>query len=242
MEPRADGFVLSIDSTIKGSKIHGAKIDKFTGNFQLNEDKKTFMKVEIPKVSTEDDIPVEVKDIDTTVSDNDAFLHFAHTLMESEELDVKIAGKTKIHIGKLGAKVDYNEVITMKGLNKLKGMAVVGFTPVDGEYNLEADILIPNPTVVSLQLGDVNIDLFNDGKVFGNGTLPDLLLTPGDNKYKFRGNVNLGVMLQMIAAAGGKEAFFQVKGTSVKYDGQDIPWLAEPLGGSFVDVKLGGKH
>jgi hypothetical protein len=115
MEPRADGFKLSIDSTIKGAKIHGAKIDKFTGSFMLDEKKETFMKVEIPKVNTEDEIPVEVKDIDTTVTDNAAFMTFAHTLMESEELDVKIQGKTKIHIGKLSAKVNYNEVITMKG-------------------------------------------------------------------------------------------------------------------------------
>lgn len=239
--PRADGFVLSINSTIKGAKIHGAKIDKFNADFMLDDKEDTFMKVDIPKVKTEDEIPVEVKDIDTTVTDNAAFMTFAHTLMESEELDVKVKGKTKIHIGKLSAKVDYNEVITMKGLNKLKGMAVVGYTVVENvkDHNLEAVILIPNPTVVTLQLGDVDIDLFTNGKSFGNGTLPNLTLTPGNNNYTFHGQVDIRTMFGLVVNANGKPAYFQVKGKKVSYKGVDIPWLKEPLASNFVDVKLG---
>jgi len=241
--PRPDGFVLSIDSTIKGAKIHGAKLDGFNADFLLNDKGDTFMKVDIPKVSTEDEIPVEVKDIDTTVTDNTAFMNFAHTLMESEKLDVKIKGKTKIHIGKLSAKVDYNEVITMKGLNKLKGMAVVGYKLVEDskDHNLEAEILIPNPTVVTLQLGDVDIEMFSKEKSFGNGTLPNLILTPGNNNYTFRGQVDIRTLLGLVINSGGKPAYFQVKGKKVSYKGVDIPWLKEPLAANFVDVQLGHK-
>src|SRR5690606_13929894 len=122
-------------------------------------------------------------------------------------------------------------------------MAVVGYELLEeGEYNLEAQILIPNPTVVTLQLGDVDIDLFTDDKTFGNGTLPNLTLTPGNNKYIFRGRVNIKTMLNIVLKAQGKPGYFKVKGKSVKYNGEDIPWLAEPLGADFVDVQLGGEH
>lgn len=74
------------------------------------------MQVDIPAVKTEDEIPVSVEGVATTVSDSAAFMKFAHTLMGSEDLEVEISGKTKIRIGKLAPKVNYNEKVPMKGM------------------------------------------------------------------------------------------------------------------------------
>lgn len=61
-------------------------------------------------------ISVVKNDYPVKITNGAALDEFALKLMESESMGINIEGKTKVHIGKLAAKVTYREAITMTGI------------------------------------------------------------------------------------------------------------------------------
>lgn len=47
---------------------------------------------------------------------------------------------------------------------------------------MHGDVIIPNPSVMTLTIGDMIQDLFAGGKAIGNTTMKNVVLRPGDNR------------------------------------------------------------
>jgi len=101
-------------------------------------------------------------------------------------------------------KVNYNKVITMKGLNYLNGLNITEIhilkKPLADGSNMNGTVFIPNPSVMTLHLGNVTMDLSVEGRSIGQTLLPDLILRPGDNFAPMLSNVNQGAVITLITS------------------------------------------
>jgi len=174
LEPQADKFQFSVTSFITGSSklAHKATIDPMEVEFYL-KGQDPFMYLPLPGVHGGGNILVEKLNHTTEISDQGTFGSFAGTLMESDNFDLGIWGKTKIHLGAIKANVKYREWVNLKGrlmvlarfwnstvlihgtcvgFNKLNGMVINKYNVTTGDYRIVGSVAIPNPTVFTLQV------------------------------------------------------------------------------------------
>jgi hypothetical protein len=240
----ADSFSLSINSTISGASgiASHSHLDPMEISFYTQDSDTAFMTLPLPGINGGGDVPVVVQNVSTKINDLSAFGGFAGLLLESQDLSFKIKGRTTIHAGKLHSKVNYNEVVTMKGFNKLSGMEIqkYNFISNNSDANLAGKVFIPNPTVATIEMGNVHISFSHNGTALGSGTIPNLTITPGDRQYDFEaklGNTALTTLLSIVVSEGNN-ATLTVKGNGTDINGTDIPWLSAPLAALEVSVPI----
>src|ERR1700753_3619565 len=77
--------------------------------------------------------------------------------------------------------------LTTTGLNGLDGLTVsdvnLTMTSFADGSNMHGKVIIPNPSVMTLVIGDIVQDLFADGKPIGNTTIKGVILKPGVNQF-----------------------------------------------------------
>ena len=64
--------------------------------------------------------------------------------------------------------------------------------------NLIANVSIPNPSVMTLDLGNITMNLAVDGTAIGYALIPDLYLKPGDNVFPLQSHVDQLAILGLI--------------------------------------------
>lgn len=241
LQPEPDKFEFGVTSYITGSSkmAHSATIDPMEVAFYL-EDQEPFMYLPLPGVHGGDKILVQKLNHTTSIPDATTFGIFAGTLMDTEQFEMGIRGETKIHLGAIKTKVKYREWVDLKGFNKLDGMVIIKYDlSPGGEYGIIGQVVIPNPTVFTLQLGDVMLDLKLNGTSLGNGILPDLIISPNiTGVYEFKANLTATNTFKLAGAVRSGPTTLQVRATDVKFKGNSIPWLAAPLGAVVIDVPI----
>lgn len=117
--PQADGIHLKIDTVIRSGSSYHPKIDAFRAGLSL-EGQEPFLYVEIPEAKSEAVTRITV-DQDVKFANGDAFSNYTKTVLGSETLEIHLDGKTNIHLSGLPTMdVDYNKVVTMKGMSPVK--------------------------------------------------------------------------------------------------------------------------
>jgi Protein of unknown function (DUF3712) len=122
----------------------------------------------------------------------------------------------------------------LSGFNGLKGMNVTSFellnhTNPDGS-NSVGTVFIPNPTVMTLAMGNVSLDMSVDGTFIGNATLPDLILEPGNRTYPIRITSNQTAVVDLLQAKYGCGILpVDIVGNKSMYDGQELTYYSKAL-------------
>jgi len=227
LNPTPDSFSTSLNATITGKIDQSATVDEFNVNFFIKPEGEdsTFMTFPIP---FNKDKKVSVSNHTVNITDSAKFGAFSKMLLHNESLDIGVTGRTTVHLGAIHTKVNYNKVVTLKGLNDLHGMKITNYTiSQDKDANLIGQVMIPNPSVFTLQMGDVNLDIAVDGTHAGTGVIPNLVLTPGNMTYNFRSLIEESQLLTIAVKVATTPLTVTSNGTT--FNGQNIPWLSAPL-------------
>jgi len=232
----AEKFTVSMKSTIEtgGGISKKTKLDPMTVQLYikgLHDPIQPFMYLNLPEIQNGGDVPVNLENyvVDINKETSGALDEFAAALMGNVTLKLSIKGKTKLRLGSLKMNVDYNEDVETAGLNHLDGMVITQIkTQKNTTANMVGDVMIPNPSVFTLHMGDVGLTIGNGQAVVGNGTLPNLTLRPGNNTYPFLGLVGAENVASVarLALTGGK---LVIGSTGSYVDGKKVPWLSKPL-------------
>lgn len=206
LDPVADGVNLKLESVIKSGSSFHPTIDGFRAGLSL-KDQQPFLYIDIPQAKSEAETHVTVNQ-EVKFDSVDRFTAYTKTVLASDNFDVFLNGKTKIHLSGLPAMdVDYNKVVKMKGLNKLSGLQITDVKILSGKNeilsdgsNLIANVTIPNPSVMTLDLGNVTMNLDVDGQRMGYALIPNVLLKPGDNKMPMQSRVEQLAILQLVTS------------------------------------------
>lgn len=239
-DPAPDSFQLN-QTQVLGSDSHfHPKIYAFDADVSLSGTA-PFAKVRVPEVKANDGtiIPVEQK---LDLSDADAFGDFAKAVMLNEEIHLNIYGKPELKQGSLPTiTVTYNKTVTMKGLNKLAGFKLldfhVGKEDSDGN-NGRGKVSIPNPSVMTISMGNVTLDLSVEGTNVGQSFLNDLVIRPGNNTLDMKANVSSSKVAKFLPKYKDNIVPVDITGNSSVYHGKDLPYFAAALAANKLTVDL----
>jgi len=203
-EPQPDGLHLKLVTVARSySKFHPT-IQAFKAELSLEEGGEPFLFLNVPDAKAEKSTEIVVEE-DLKFASLERFTDYTKTVMASEEFKVYMSGKPKLKLSGLDPiKVDYNKVITMKGLNHLKGLNItethILTKPVEGKYNMNGKVFIPNPSVMTLALGNVTMNIAVDDQPLGYTLIPDLILKPGDNSIDMLAKVNTSAVIGLFTS------------------------------------------
>lgn len=100
--------------------------------------------------------------------------------------------------------------------------------------------MVPNPSVVTLDAGNVTATMSVGGVAVANITLPDLSLQPGNGSYPFYSTTNqtqVALLLQQPQYSCG-ELPLEIDADASTFDGHVIEYLTAALKSSTLRVRL----
>ncbi|KAI9794177.1 MAG: hypothetical protein M1816_006102 [Peltula sp. TS41687] len=244
-DPTRDSFHLRLEELLHSDSNYHPILDAFNASLFLEDtmpDIKPFALIEVPRIRSEDVTPITI-DQSVGIADLDQFTRYTKLVMNSEEYRLAIRGSTGLHQkGLRKINVDYNEVVTLKGLNKLRGFNVTEFSillqPGPDGANMVGKALIPNPSVMTLEMGNVTMNLFVEGDLIGTSLLPDLTLRPGDNIVDMRSTTNQSLVLQKLSKFTDGMVPIDIVGNSSILNGEHLTYYEEALKSNTVSIKL----
>ncbi|KAF7119204.1 hypothetical protein CNMCM5793_008949 [Aspergillus hiratsukae] len=246
-DPTPTSFFLNQIQVIGSDSMFHPTIYAFDAAVSLLGAASAFATVRVPQVKANDGTVVNISQ-SLDLSDVGAFGGFATAVMQNEEIKLNIYGKPDLKQGglpKIG--VTYNKTVTMKALNKLDGFAITEMHFLSGNSsnspngaNFGGTVYIPNPSVMTITMGNVTLDLSVEGNSVGTSYLTDLKLVPGNNTIPMLANVSLTAMTPYIAKYPNGIPV-SISGSSTNssvYNGQVIPYFSEALGSNTLNVTL----
>lgn len=119
-------------------------------------------------------------------------------------------------------------------MNGLQGFKVLNFSvsllPAADGSDVRGQVYIPNPTNISVEMGEVTLNLYVGGQYIGNNTIPNLTLIPGNNVFNFTGVSDQTTVLDLITTNYTNGILpVTIIGNSSIVNGQHIPYFEEAL-------------
>ncbi|KAF7592969.1 hypothetical protein BBP40_012205 [Aspergillus hancockii] len=261
-DPAPSSFHLNQTQVLGTHSIFHPNIYAFDAAVSLLGAAVPFTTVRVPQIKSNDGVIIPVNQR-VELSDVSAFGDFATAVMLNEEIHLNIYGKPDLKQGGLPRiSVSYNKTVAMKGknldcvciaeaqgtdhmkgLNKLKGFKLSGMhltkTASDGT-NTEGQVLIPNPSVMTISLGNVTLGLSVNGTSIGESYINELTLKPGDNTLSMRAKVDQLTVLRVARNYKDMVVPLEVTGSdnSSVYDGQTLSYFSKALSSNKLSVDL----
>jgi hypothetical protein len=261
LDPTPDSVHLNMTTKAVSHTIFTPTLDAFDADLFLEStlpDYKAFGTITIPGMHVTKELNTTVDQV-MQIKDKDQFNVYNTLVSQAESFKVAMKGKTKLHLGALPVvEVVFSKVITMKGasplfffivanpsgLNGFKGLTVdvqnLSATHFEDGSNMKGTINLPNPSVMTLTIGDVVQDIFlPDGTLIGTSTISGVVLKPGnDNNFPLSSTTNISLVLPYIFKSNTGDLPITAKTTTVTYQGQRLPYFEAAMAATPVNVTL----
>jgi predicted extracellular nuclease len=118
-------------------------------------------------------------------------------------------------------------MLTEIGLNGLKGFNVtnarINISAPVGEPNLHGNTFIPNPSLVTVALGNVSLSISTaKAGVVGSATIENMTLVPGDNNLPLVSVINQTAIISSLDANGFVD--LTITATESVFNGQHLTY------------------
>ncbi|KAL3492252.1 hypothetical protein BJX62DRAFT_203499 [Aspergillus germanicus] len=178
---------------------------------------------------------------------------YVYQVVTEPNAPLPVRGSTNAYLGILKSHVTVDKDIHQHTLNSFAGFSIddpkLLLSPREDGVNLIANATLPNPSVMTLQIGTTLLDLKSGEYLLGNATIDDLMLYPGNHSVPVEGIIdldylidNLGDILKTQGDALSR-GFLRLDavGRNVTFDGVEIPYYAEAMRKLTLtaDVSLG---
>ena len=220
--------------------------------------------ITIPRKKYEDETVVKIDQM-VEITSLEQFTRYNQLVLGSEEFRIAVRGRTDLEIsGFPETTIDFNKVATMKGgwsfwlgeavcgvltqkqytgLNGLEGLNIteveVKIPAEEDGANMLGKVSIPNPSVITIHMGDVTLDLSVDGEPIGTSLLPDLVLKPGTHEYDMRSTVQTLVVAGLIQSDYPDGILpLEIVGNSSVVDGENIPYFEAAIQSNVIRLDL----
>lgn len=196
---------LTLDSVASSNSSFHPTLDSFDAALFLENTEPNilpFAYITIPTSKAGKHVEIHASQT-VNISNMDQFVAYNKLVLQAEEFRVAVRGKMPVKLsGVPKFHVNYNKAVTLKGLNGLKGFAVTNFTVLltaqsDGT-NMLGTVFIPNPSVYTVEMGNVTMNLAVAGTPIGTSLIPNLTLKPGNNTLGMRSVTNQSAVIDLI--------------------------------------------
>ncbi|APA07312.1 hypothetical protein sscle_02g020820 [Sclerotinia sclerotiorum 1980 UF-70] len=245
--PAPDTIVLSQVGTLHSPSMYTPTLDPFNASSYLVTNgtyaSEPMVIIPLPKIhALHPKSTISVKNQEVSIYNIDALSDYTTAVLSNEYVTTALVGKTKLHEGALPVtSIKYNKTSTYKGLNGLKGFNVtnvrVNLTALTGP-NLSGDAYIPNPSNMTIVMGNVTLELSTStAGVVGNTTIENMTLVPGNNTLPMVGTLN---QAKVIASMDAKTQLVGliIKGKSAVFNGQHLVYYEKALSNNVLSLEL----
>ncbi|KAJ5712350.1 hypothetical protein N7493_008818 [Penicillium malachiteum] len=251
--PKPDSILLTLQTEVDLHLLIPVRIDDlplslFEREYGVND---PYVQFTIPGQKIKGNHTMGISDNFTTLDNMTAWDLFLHQVVFEEETTLAVAGSTNAYIGVLKSHVHLNKNIKTPGLNKFNGFSISDATVVlpaesDGT-NLIGNTTLPNPTVMTLEVGTLTLDVKAGNLTIGNVTVEDVTLVPGDNVFPMKGTLDFTTIIKNLAAVIKSEATAIKAGnlsinaitTSVVWNGTEVPYYTDILSQLTLSANIG---
>ncbi|KAL5113459.1 hypothetical protein ACEQ8H_008651 [Pleosporales sp. CAS-2024a] len=243
--PTEKGVHVNLSSVIKSNSSYHPVIDGFVAGLSVDR-QAPFIHINVPGLKSQKETPVTV-DQDVSFTSLEAFTNFTKAVLGSETFHVNLDGKPNIHLKGLPTmNVNYDKVVSTKGLNKLQGLNITSIKLLSGATELLADgsnlvgtLFIPNPSIMTLDLGNVTMNLAVDDTPIGYALIPNLVVKPGNNTVPIQAHVEPIIVYGLVSSKYKNGIIpLDVTGNSTVSHGHNLTYYAEALRSNTVRVNL----
>ena len=131
-------------------------------------------------------------------------------------------------------------------MNKLNGLNITDVKILSGKgeilsdgSNLIGNVTIPNPSVMTLDLGNVTMNLAVDGTAIGYSLLPNLVLKPGDNQLTMQGRVDQLQIVGLITSKYKNAVLpLDIVGNSSVKNGEHLTYYEDAIKSNTIKLDL----
>ncbi|CZT18489.1 uncharacterized protein RCC_04334 [Ramularia collo-cygni] len=244
LNPAPDSFDLELDTILlSDSKFHPT-LDPFNGSLYLDGSESPFAYINVPEIKAKNGTVAHVAQR-VQVADQMQFQNYCITALSSETYTLRLKGKGSLKQGSLqSVSVNYDQPVESKGLNGFKGLAITSFflqsSGLPAGFNANGTVLVPNPSVLTLAVGDASFKISVDGTAIANATIPDLTLTPGNNTYPINVQSDIMAVTGILSDPRFQCGMLPVDiiGVESIYDGKLLPYFTAALKQNSVRTML----
>lgn len=132
-------------------------------------------------------------------------------------------------------------------MNKLAGLKITDVKILSGKdsilsdgSNLVGNVHIPNPSVMTLDLGNVTMNLSVDGKPIGYSLIPNLILKPGPNVLPMQSRVDQLTILGLVQSKY-KNAIIPLEiigNSSISANGEHLQYYEDAIKRNTIKLDL----
>lgn len=249
-EATPDSVRLKIDTISNSESLFHPTLDAFNATLSVpvpeGEDGESipFGTIEIPQNVAGEDVHIAIDQV-MRIENMEEWMRFNKMVLHEEEFEIQVSGDVKLHLGALPeVDCDYDKIVRMKGLNQLKGFKITD-NKVElkngGKADISGNVHLPNPSVLTLELGQVTLDLSIDGTHIGQAVMEDVVLPPGGGVFPMTGETEQDKVLGM--SSKYEDLVFPIESVGNKsvVNGVEVPWLTELLASNVLrfDFDLG---
>ncbi|KAJ5593976.1 uncharacterized protein N7459_000184 [Penicillium hispanicum] len=196
MQPKPDSIMLTLKSALDLKIALNVRIDPLTLDL-FNRDTgvdNAWGKAGVPGTVVKGNTTLGTDDQPTPLLNVTTWTDYVHDVVFQEKSGLSVKGTTHSYLGVLKSKVTMNKDIISPTLNQFKGFTISDSSLIpalDDGTNLVGNATLPNPSVLTLEIGTIVLDIKSGNLVIGNATLENITLKPGNNTFPLTGVLDL---------------------------------------------------
>ncbi|CAI7596966.1 unnamed protein product [Penicillium glandicola] len=246
MHPTPETIRMTLEAKVDLKLAMGVRLDPviFYTFVRSAGHENAYAGIEIPGQTIKGNYSLEVTDQLTPILNMTSWETFVSQAVFQKETALSLYGVTTGYLGVLKNHIVLDKDVVIPTLNKFEGFSISDSTLVlpaeDDGSNLVANITLPNPTVLSFEVGTITLDLKSGETdlVIGNATVTGVTLRPGNNTFSLRGVLDIGTMVGNLTEVLGSQGSALNTGAlsltavikSIVSNGILIPYYTEVLG------------
>ncbi|RDW84320.1 hypothetical protein BP6252_01910 [Coleophoma cylindrospora] len=198
LNPSPNSVQMSLVSTIDTPSAITTNLKPLNLSLAGPDNKTPFLAILLPEKDLKGKTTIEVQGQTAAITNMESFESFLAVAMYNKNFTMQATGTTDAFLGAIRAPVTLNKQIEMAGLNNLTGFnlgspQLLTTAEADGT-NLLATANIPNPSVLTIGIGNLTMNLAIGNVSIGNASIDNVVLQPGNNPLPLRATISLAAI------------------------------------------------
>lgn len=262
MQPRAESIQLTLLSALDLKlalpvRIEPIVLDLFVRDTGPNE---PWANVTIAGKTIKGNTTLGVTDVHTPLINTTTWTSYVHNVVFDKYSTLSLKGSTNSYLGVLKSHVvmdkdvvspsklppcrrrQFEQQLTgILALNSFEGFGIsdsaLQLPPEADGTNLVGNATLPNPSVLTIEIGTITLDIKSGDLVIGNATLEDLTIKPGDNKHPLKAILDFDTIIENLGTVLKSQASLLKTGNltldtitkSVVWENETVPYYTKVM-------------
>ncbi|CAI7659755.1 unnamed protein product [Penicillium glandicola] len=211
LNPRPDKIELTLVSALDLKIALPVRIEPITLDLFVRDTgaDNAWGQAEIPGKVIKGNTTLGVTNVETPLTNLTTWKEYVYNVVFEKETALSVKGVTNSYLGVLKSKVTMDKNIMSPVLNQFKNFSISDSGLIaareDGT-NLIGNASLPNPSVLTLDIGTIVLDVKSGDLVIGNATLEDVTIKPGDNIFPLTGILDLHTVIENLVTVLASQA------------------------------------